>query len=203
MPKSLPSSDKAKSAYHHGDLRAALIREGIRQLEQGGIAKLSLRRLARGAGVTGSAPYRHFENRAALLEAIAAEGYRRIAATLAPSGVRVAEGARRIAQFGEEHSAWWELMAGVGETAGPELEEARGAFLAELVGVVERSAGEKTPEAAIRSAVAVWASILGLMRLRAGGALALLDETMVPDPAALAESIVSGRRMPAVGGPLP
>lgn len=203
MPKSLANSDKAKSAYHHGDLRAELIREGIRQLEQGGIAELSLRSLARGAGVTGSAPYRHFESRAALLEAIAAEGYRRIAAMLAPSGVRAAEGARRIAQFGEEHSAWWELMVGVGEGAGQELEEARGAFLAELVGVVERSGGERTPEEAIRSAVAIWASIVGLMRLRAGGAVALLDEAMVPDPAALAESIVSGRRMPPVGGPRP
>ena len=114
MPNPLHDNAKPKSGYHHGDLRAELIREGIRQLERGGIADLSLRQLAKSVGVTGSAPYRHFPDRRALLEAIAAEGYRRVAATLAPSGVRAAEGARRMVLFADEHPAWWELMAGCG-----------------------------------------------------------------------------------------
>ena len=200
MPNSLHDNAKPKSGYHHGDLRAELIREGIRQLERGGIADLSLRQLAKSVGVTGSAPYRHFPDRRALLEAIAAEGYRRVAATLAPSGVRAGEGARRMVLFADEHPAWWELMAGCGGAIGPDLEEARGTFLAELVGVVERSIVGGGPEEAIRLAVAVWAALLGLVQLRAGGGVALLDATMVPEPAALAESIVTGRPMPPAGG---
>lgn len=200
MPNSLHDNAKPKSGYHHGDLRAELIREGIRQLERGGVAELSLRQLAKSVGVTGSAPYRHFPDRRALLEAIAAEGYRRVAATLAPSGVRAAEGARRMVLFADEHPAWWELMAGCGGAIGPDLEEARGTFLAELVGVVERSIGGGAPEEAIRLAVAVWSALLGLVQLRAGGGVALLDATMVPEPAALAESIVTGRPMPPAGG---
>ncbi|MBL0179712.1 MAG: TetR/AcrR family transcriptional regulator [Gemmatimonadetes bacterium] len=199
MPNPLHDNAKPKSGYHHGDLRAELIREGIRQLERGGVAELSLRQLAKSVGVTGSAPYRHFPDRSALLEAIAAEGYRRVAATLAPSGVRVAEGARRVVHFAAEHPAWWELMAGGGGAIGPDLEEARGSFLAELVGVVERSIGGESAEEAIRLAVAVWAALLGLVRLRASGGVAVLDEAMVPEPAALAESIVTGRPMPPAG----
>ena len=199
MPNPLHDNAKRKSGYHHGDLRAELIREGIRELERGGIAHLSLRQLAKSVGVTGSAPYRHFPDRAALLEAIAAEGYRRVAAALAPSGVRVAEGARRMVSFAAEHPAWWELMAGCGGAIGPDLEEARGTFLAELVGVVERSIGGEAPEEAIRLAVAVWAALLGLVQLRASGAVAVLDDTMVPNPGALVESIVTGRPMPPAG----
>jgi len=102
--------------------------------------------------------------------------------------------------FADEHPAWWELMAGCGGAIGPDLEEARGTFLAELVGVVERSIGGGAPEEAIRLAVAVWSALLGLVQLRAGGGVALLDATMVPEPAALAELIVTGRPMPPAGG---
>lgn len=205
MPNSLPANTKSKSAYHHGDLRAALIREGIRQLEAAGIADLSLRGLAKGAGVSGSAPYRHFPDKAQLLEAIAAEGYRRVAAVVAPSGVRVGEAARRMAGFADQHPAWWELMVSGGPPVGAELEEARGGLLAELVGAVERSgsgAGH-APDEAIRIAVAVWALVVGLARLRASGGVVLLDEGMVPDPAALAEELVSGRSTPRAGVPRP
>lgn len=205
MANSLPTKAKSKSAYHHGDLRAELIREGIRQLEVAGVADLSLRGLAKGAGVSGSAPYRHFPDKGQLLEAIAAEGYRRVAAVVAPSGVRIGEAARRMARFAEEHGAWWELMVAGGPPVGAELEEARGGLLAELVGAVERSGSGvgQSPEEGIRLAVAVWAMVVGLARLREGGAVALLDEAMVPDPAALAESLVSGRPMPRVGAPRP
>lgn len=196
MSKPLPSNTKTKSGYHHGDLRAELIREGIRQLDVGGGAEISLRGLAKGAGVSGSAPYRHFADKGELLEAIAAEGYRRVAAVVAPSGVRAGEAARRIVAFAQGHPAWWELMGATPASVGSELEEARGAFLAELVGVVERSGapGGRTSEDAIRKAVALWAMVVGVVRLRGGGGLASLEEFFLPDPAELAEALVSGRR---------
>lgn len=66
------------SRYHHGDLPAALLRAAGRTLENRGIAALSLRDVARRAGVSHNAPYRHFPDREALLAALAAEGFARL-----------------------------------------------------------------------------------------------------------------------------
>ena len=60
--------------YHHGDLRRALVDAGRRLLEREGSAGLSLRAVAREAGVSAAAPYHHFKDRAALLYAVAHEG---------------------------------------------------------------------------------------------------------------------------------
>lgn len=61
--------------YHHGDLRNALIEAAIPLLEAHGPADLSLREVAKAAGVSHAAPYRHFRDKTALLEEIAASGY--------------------------------------------------------------------------------------------------------------------------------
>lgn len=63
------------STYHHGDLRAALLKAAARILEAGGPEAISLRDLARGADVSHNAPYRHFPDREALLAALSEEGY--------------------------------------------------------------------------------------------------------------------------------
>src|SRR5262245_4540036 len=63
------------STYHHGDLRAALLEAAGELLEEGGIDALSLREAARRAGVSHNAPYRHFPDRDALLEALASYGF--------------------------------------------------------------------------------------------------------------------------------
>jgi AcrR family transcriptional regulator len=68
--------------YHHGDLPGALVRAAIELLEEGGAADLSLRAAARRAGVSPAAPYRHFADRNELLSAVAAVGYRELAADL-------------------------------------------------------------------------------------------------------------------------
>lgn len=64
----------AERTYHHGDLRSALIEAGLRHLETGGDQELSLRALAREAGVSPTAVYRHFPDKNALLSALAAAG---------------------------------------------------------------------------------------------------------------------------------
>ncbi|MFM5917988.1 MAG: TetR/AcrR family transcriptional regulator [Novosphingobium sp.] len=60
--------------YHHGDLRSALIAAGKAALESGEPGQISLRQLAREAGVSPTAVYRHFPDKDALLSALAAEG---------------------------------------------------------------------------------------------------------------------------------
>src|SRR6266487_3420785 len=56
--------------YHHGDLRYALIQAGLELLSEGGAAALDLRKVARKAGVSHAAPYRHFADKQALIAAI-------------------------------------------------------------------------------------------------------------------------------------
>jgi len=70
---------KTTTPYHHGDLRNALLQAGERLLRQDGPAELSLRKVAREAGVSHTAPYRHFRNKRALLSALAQAGFERLA----------------------------------------------------------------------------------------------------------------------------
>lgn len=64
-----------KQTYHHGDLRQALITAALTLLQNKDARSLSLREVAREAGVSHTAPYRHFADKAALLAAIAQEGF--------------------------------------------------------------------------------------------------------------------------------
>ena len=66
------------SSYHHGNLRAALLAEASSMLAEGGPAAVTLRALAEKTGVSRTAPYRHFDSKDALLEAVAAEGFARL-----------------------------------------------------------------------------------------------------------------------------
>lgn len=64
----------SEKAYHHGDLRAALLKAAIESLEAG--EAFSMRAVARRAGVSPTAPYRHFADREALDSAVAVEGFK-------------------------------------------------------------------------------------------------------------------------------
>jgi len=66
------------TSYHHGDLKNALIEAGIGILANEGVGGLSLRKVARKAGVSHAAPYAHFTDKQALIAAIASDGHRRI-----------------------------------------------------------------------------------------------------------------------------
>jgi AcrR family transcriptional regulator len=61
--------------YHHGDLSRALVQAGRRILEREGPAALSLRAVAREAGVSPAAPYHHFKDKCDLLDGISREGW--------------------------------------------------------------------------------------------------------------------------------
>lgn len=71
-----------RGSYHHGDLRRTLVRTARDQIAESGADTMSLASLARRAGVSQPAPYRHFADRKALLEAVATEGFGEFAAAL-------------------------------------------------------------------------------------------------------------------------
>ena len=81
-PRSAAGRAKPAAAYHHGDLRRALIEVALELVRTRGSQGLTLRGVARLAGVSPAAPYRHFANKDALLAAVAEEGFRHLSRTL-------------------------------------------------------------------------------------------------------------------------
>jgi AcrR family transcriptional regulator len=70
-----PAEGKGGRAYHHGDLRNGLLEAARAILEEESLAALTLRAVARKAGVSHAAPYRHFPNHEALLVELSIEGF--------------------------------------------------------------------------------------------------------------------------------
>jgi AcrR family transcriptional regulator len=69
-------------AYHHGDLPRALVQAAVQAVARQGPEALTLREVARAVGVSHTAAYRHFADRAALLQAVAEEGFDRLGARM-------------------------------------------------------------------------------------------------------------------------
>jgi len=68
----------AERPYHHGNLRVALLDAAIHLIAEVGPAGFNLREVARRAGVSHNAPYRHFRNRDDLMAAVAEQGFREL-----------------------------------------------------------------------------------------------------------------------------
>lgn len=71
-----------RAAYHHGNLRRALIDAALEILGREGVGALSLREAARRAGVSHAAPFRHFADKQDLVAAVAEEGFRAMTAEM-------------------------------------------------------------------------------------------------------------------------
>jgi AcrR family transcriptional regulator len=159
----------AKAAYHHGDLRVAILRAAAEVLEQHGVSALSLREAARRAGVSHNAPYRHFADREALLAALAAEGFAQLGTALdsAGAGGPRARGEAYV-HFALEHPQRFRLMFGglLRLDADPALREAAAQSYRGLVGAFEAVVGR---EGAPLAAAAAWSLTHGLAQLLLDG----------------------------------
>jgi AcrR family transcriptional regulator len=169
----------APAPYHHGDLRQALLAAAQDLLERQGAAALSLREVARAAGVSHNAPYRHFADREALLAALAAAGFARLAAEMevaaatAPPAGRLRAAGRAYLGFAAAHRPLFLLMFGPGirKSRHPALAEAAAGAMA----VLQRAAAEGSPGAARApraAAIGAWALVHGLAHLIADGQIA-------------------------------
>ncbi len=169
------STSQSRRHYHHGDLRTALLRAGREILEAGGTGALSLREVARRAGVSAMAPYRHFPDRAGLLAAIAAEGFRAFAACLGdadratdPRAALLAQGAAYVG-FAIGSPAQFRLMFGPElPRDDPDLAMAQAAAYGVLA---DRVANLVTPERREDAALACWSMMHGLAMLALDGRL--------------------------------
>jgi AcrR family transcriptional regulator len=174
-----------KAAYHHGDLRAALVGAAMDLLEEGGEAELSLRAVARRAGVSPAAPYRHYDDREALVSAVAAVGYRELAERLAaahpsPSTPdELASAAVAYVQFALERPALFRIMFGQPcDRDSDERVAATAAVSLYVRGIVERTFPQADSEAL---ATAVWALVHGLAFLHLDGKLDAATPTVVAE----------------------
>jgi AcrR family transcriptional regulator len=165
--------------YHHGDLRAALIAAALEAITEHGAANLSLRDLARRAGVSHAAPAHHFGDKTGLLTAVATEGYQLLAEATSAAWRRTGsflEAGVAYVRFAITHPAHFAVMfrPDLYRPDDPALAAARGQARAAL----EKPAG-KTAEAAsgepATAAVAGWALMHGLATLWLTGNLADSD----------------------------
>ncbi|WP_329300105.1 TetR/AcrR family transcriptional regulator [Streptomyces sp. NBC_00659] len=106
---SAPETSGSARPYHHGDLRRAILGAALDVIAAEGPSAVSLRDLARRAGVSHAAPAHHFKDRVGLLTAIAAEGFGLLATALDDAGDLRDAGVRYV-RFAREHPAHFQVM---------------------------------------------------------------------------------------------
>jgi AcrR family transcriptional regulator len=165
------SPSKDARPYHHGDLPRALLDAAIQAILEVGPAAVSLRDLARRAGVSHAAPAHHFGDKAGLLTAVAADGFRRLAATLREAhqatGSFLEVGVAYVG-FAVTHRAHFEVMfrPELYHTDDPELVRARDAARALLYPpAAEAATSPNGRDDGVRAAVAAWSLVHGLATL--------------------------------------
>ncbi|MEW2315648.1 TetR/AcrR family transcriptional regulator [Streptomyces bauhiniae] len=166
-PSNSTSADRR--TYHHGDLRRAVLSAALDVIAADGPGALSLRDLARRAGVSHAAPAHHFKDRTGLLTAIAAEGFGLLADVLREApGLR--EAGVRYVRFAREHPAHFQVMFSPELLRAEDLEltTARalaGDALAQAVTAVDP--GDRGPDARL-AGMAAWSLAHGYATLLLG-----------------------------------
>lgn len=182
-PQAAHGDRKPASQYHHGDLRRALLQEAVRAIGHEGVERLTLREVGARLGVSRTALYRHFPDKAALLAAVAAEGFQRLRADLLQAWTS-AEGTRRgfdlmgvaYVGFAVAHPAHYRVMFGDYRhlCAGhDDLEASAGnAFdaLTQAIASLQR-AGLARPDDPHLMAQFIWATVHGIALLAIDGQL--------------------------------
>ncbi|MEC3916258.1 TetR/AcrR family transcriptional regulator [Nocardia sp. CDC160] len=169
-------AESSRSSYHHGALRSALIDAAIALAEQGGPERVVLREVARAAGVSHSAAYRHFADREALLAEVsrharaelAAEMRRRIGRTDDPR-VRLHAVGTSYIDFALTRTGLFRSAFGAHSTAGEPDDDPHlvlGQVLDEAV-----AAGLLAPPLRPGAEIAAWSAVHGLADLLLDGSL--------------------------------
>ncbi|HEX8701121.1 MAG TPA: TetR/AcrR family transcriptional regulator [Myxococcaceae bacterium] len=181
------TSSKSKPHYHHGDLRHALIEASLALISEEGFAALTLREVARRAGVTHAAPYRHFADKEALLAAVAEEGFRTMATQMRERMDRESGPTERLAAcgvayvlFAIQHPAHFRVMFGPHFTRRVDHEalekEGGNAFGLLVQSLAEcQKAGEVREGEPMPLALMAWAQVHGLAALLVDGQLQHLE----------------------------
>jgi AcrR family transcriptional regulator len=169
---------KPLKTYHHGDLRDSLVQAALAEAERGGPEAISIKALAKKLGVSQPAPYRHFADREALLEAVTAEAFRQFNVMLGESISKPSKQSKlsRLAQatlaFGLRRNGIYRLMFASRTMAcspkGGELHHAAMETFGLLLDALEAPAVGLLRE---RQALKIWAALHGVVMLAEQGLL--------------------------------
>jgi len=189
------TSESPARAYHHGDLRTALVEAGLTALETTAIGDLSLRQLARDVGVSATAVYRHFPDKQALLGALAQAGLDQLgqaqqaAAAATSADDMFAATGRAYVRWALDHPALFRLVFGQCHRVGEAVFGENTAAHLLRSQVASYSAADADTQ---RLMIQAWAVVHGLAMLMLDGQL--------PRDEALIERIINPRKLFALKG---
>ncbi|MBV5245574.1 TetR/AcrR family transcriptional regulator [Mycolicibacterium sp. PAM1] len=175
-----------RGSYHHGDLKAVILAQAATLVAERGADGVSLRELARAAGVSHAAPAHHFTDRRGVFTALATQGWRMLAAALGESRPEFLDAALAYVRFAVDHPGHYEVMfdRSLVDPDNPELVAAQteaGAELAAGVGTLDDARAREDPQAA---GLAAWSLVHGF-------AMLWLNEAIDTD----ADAVVTARRV--------
>jgi len=191
---------KPRSTYHHGNLRQELLDASSAIIAEQGVEAMSLRDVARRAGVSPAAPYHHFENKDALLDAIACEGFAELnrllveareGATPEPTARLHAIGTAYV-RFARERPAYFHVMFRRSQTSEPSEDQTDPFHV--LVEVVQEvrdidAIGRQVSQRGL--VMAAWSLVHGAANLLLDGPLARGIPELDITPDAVPELVVS------------
>jgi len=193
--KALDKKRHGEHAYHHGALREAALAEARRILTRKGADAVTLRAIARTVGVTANALYRHFQNKDALLAALAEEGFRELCQRF--RGIeernprtRFIEMAGQYVEFAVARPALLQLMFGRsmaklpanrGSGSAAPGSAAKEAFMELLRGAAQAAGLPLETKDSFQLAIACWSLVHGYATLVTNGALGSLKTGQRPD----------------------
>ncbi|WP_110589895.1 TetR/AcrR family transcriptional regulator [Microbacterium suaedae] len=172
----------SEARYHHGDLRRALLDAADALLSERGSGALSLREVARRAGVSHNAPYHHFPDRIAVMRGLAERHMRRLLDAQKQAAAQESDPDRRLRLVGRAYVAYaLDAPAGFGIVFDPEIcvpgepTAEMGPLIAEneelIAELVASRLGDADPAVQEGAAAGVWALVHGLAQLIATGHL--------------------------------
>ncbi len=163
------ASAKKRGAYHHGDLRRALVEGSIALIAEEGVEALTLRSLARRLGVSHAAPHHHFASKDELLVAVADAGYAALGQALERAAARHTDPFDRLAatgvayvSFAADHPAQFRLMFGAQSRHTPPPDDANRVLVSAARAVALALGDERLVKTII---LAAWSIVHGLATL--------------------------------------
>src|SRR5712692_3239519 len=180
-----PRRPKRPNRYHHGDLPRALLDAALHIVETQGTEALTLRAVARLAGVSQAAPYRHFANKEAILAAVAEDGFRSLMTAMRQSVrdcgdlplARLRAVGLGYVTFATSHPSHFRVMFGrdmADRSAFPTLRQVAHDTLTMVVDAIadcQRAGLVRSEEPAADLALTAWSSVHGLAALLVDGVL--------------------------------
>jgi len=181
-----------KKAYHHGKLRPALLKAAVRLIKESGLEGFTLREVARRAGVSHNAPYRHFRNKNELLAEVAVEGFEQLRQAMLEAAEPEESAVGRLGRSGWAYVAFalrsrehFTVMfeTPLAKADYPNLEAAAGQAFQTLVTFVQACQEDLSlPHIDTeRAALLAWAQVHGIAKLALTGQLPFRSDQEVLD----------------------